>query len=68
MIGNILTRLFMDKDLKTLVRAGVIAEDGSVQKRGFVLGFVVSKFKKELAEEAERLMVEVEAEAKRSGR
>lgn len=64
---GLLARTLFDSDTKALIEVGVLERDLSVSKnmRGFVLAFLVNKFKKELAEEAKALLKErEEAEGK----
>ena len=51
---SLLARKLLDRDIRTLVKAGILNEQLEVADIQYVLGFIVSKFKNELALEARK--------------
>jgi hypothetical protein len=55
---SLLSKVFLDGDTKALIKAGILNDDLTVSDDGinFLLEFVVSKFKAELAVEAKKII------------
>lgn len=56
---TILAKKVLDKDLRDLLKAGVLNEDLSINDSRFVLDFVVANFKKELADAAREKLADM---------
>lgn len=59
---KLLARKLLNGDIRTLIKAGVLNDDLSVENEDFVLQFVVNKFTKELAAEAKKHLDELKTE------
>jgi hypothetical protein len=53
---SLIAKRLLDKDLRDLVKAEILNEELAVEDTDFVLAFVVTKYKKELAVEARRFL------------
>lgn len=55
---KLLAQKLLDNDLKTLIQAGVLTDNLQVSDHDFVLGFIVDKYKAELAKDAKKMLDE----------
>lgn len=55
---NVLSKLFLDEDTKTLVEAGILNNNLEIADQSLVMMFFVQKYKKEMAEFARENILE----------